>query len=796
MARTKTTTRIERWKGRNTQEIAEWVGGRLSPPFFITEGEPYRPEMIIWMELPTGLVVGYHLTDPKEPADLGSILLAAMERPIVGPPRQPARIRVASADMAASVRRAVGDGIDVSVAPTPELNEVLEHMRAGISGAEVDQSYLEEGRVSVETVADLFTAAELLYRVAPWKVMDDDQVVRVDIPRLGIDGACLSVIGALAESIGLLLFPSLEAFESFASSAQVRKPGPVDLGTTILSLSFERGADIPAFMRREISQYGWPVAGPRAYPRVDHRDSDAVPRPLSERDVQIMAACATSFGAFFAKNRGVFKDDDGDAVCESYSDQDDLVVRFTYPYEAAELFDVDEPPPTPRVAEPEIPRNAPCPCGSGRKYKKCHLAIDGARRTDDDGRASVHQIDERVVADLRRFATRRFGAAWGRAANVFADAEEAIQLASPWSVYGAEVEGRPIVDWYLSERGRQLPPDEREWLEAQQRAWMTVWEVTGVDPGRSVTVHDLLTREDRKVDEVKGSRVLAKRDAVLGRVVDHGGISVFCGIHPNPLPPPAAAVVVQQLRTKLRRKAAVPPERLRDDSIGRYMIVHWEEAVRIMTLPTDAPPQLSNTDGDDLLLTADVFTFKPADHGAIEQHMGALDGVEPPDGADKSYTFVRSAKAGGGRAANMVIGVVRLEESELRVETNSVKRADALRRRIEDACSALLIFRGREHVDPLETMRWPRRSTSPVSTNNDPIAAEAVRAFKQRHYEEWADHPLPALKGKTPREAIRTPAGRAAVDVLLKDFENQESRHPSEVRFDFAPLREGLGLPS
>jgi len=50
-----------------------------------------------------------------------------------------------------------------------------------------------------------------------------------------------------------------------------------------------------------------------------------------------------------------------------------------------------------------------------------------------------------------------------------------------------------------------------------------------------------------------------------------------------------------------------------------------------------------------------------------------------------------------------------------------------------------------------------------------------MRAYKSHHYEEWADHPLPALHGKTPREAMGTAAGRAAVDVLLKDFENHES---------------------
>ncbi len=29
-------------------------------------------------------------------------------------------------------------------------------------------------------------------------------------------------------------------------------------------------------------------------------------------------------------------------------------------------------PKTPRKAEAKVGRNDPCPCGSGKKYKKCH----------------------------------------------------------------------------------------------------------------------------------------------------------------------------------------------------------------------------------------------------------------------------------------------------------------------------------------------------------------------------------------------------------------------------------------
>jgi hypothetical protein len=69
-----------------------------------------------------------------------------------------------------------------------------------------------------------------------------------------------------------------------------------------------------------------------------------------------------------------------------------------------------------------------------------------------------------------------------------------------------------------------------------------------------------------------------------------------------------------------------------------------------------------------------------------------------------------------------------------------------------------------------------------------------VRAFKDRHYREWADQAIPALHGKTPRQAVRTAQGRAAVDVLLKDFENHEQRSPPDVRFDFGEVRKDLGF--
>jgi hypothetical protein len=73
-------------------------------------------------------------------------------------------------------------------------------------------------------------------------------------------------------------------------------------------------------------------------------------------------------------------------------------------------------------------------------------------------------------------------------------------------------------------------------------------------------------------------------------------------------------------------------------------------------------------------------------------------------------------------------------------------------------------------------------------------AVPAEREMKQRHYASWMDEPIPALSGESPREAARTAAGRARLDVLLKDLENRESRLPEPERFDVAGLRSALGL--
>lgn len=272
----------------------EWIGARVVLPTYVLEPKPFRPEMILWLEMPTGLVVGSTSVDPNgPPVSFADTFFEAARRPLTGQPRRPRNVRVASRNIAAELVPVALQGIMVCVAPTPEIDALVEKlMQQPAAADDVDTaSYLEDGRVSEQAVADMFVAAQFLYAVAPWEIMYDSQTLRLDIPAYNVEGACVSIIGNLGESFGILIFPSQKAWESFGNSrGKSRRTGRIELGTRLLSFEFDPAESVPARMRREIEDHGWSVDGPWAYPRVVHRDRDGTPRPLTQRDVEIATA--------------------------------------------------------------------------------------------------------------------------------------------------------------------------------------------------------------------------------------------------------------------------------------------------------------------------------------------------------------------------------------------------------------------------------------------------------------------------------------------------------------------------
>lgn len=457
-----------------------------------------------------------------------------------------------------------------------------------------------------------------------------------------------------------------------------------------------------------------------------------------------------------------------------------------------------------------VGRNDPCPCGSGKKYKKCHGAGATESKFGDPAsrRASALKAVDRALGDqLLRFARTRFGRDWFlEVSDLYTGIEDGevmdieMQIAIPWMLHFAPHNpgGVSVSEHWRRERGNRLTGDETLVLHAYAGAWVSVWEVQEVRRGTGTRLRDLLTNEERLVHDVSSAETLRRFDAVLAIVLDCGDVSFFGGVHGSPLPPNEASHVVAQAKRWCRvRTRPVAKDRLRDPSLQRDLIALWNDAVDVMQ--SRPMPTITNTDGDPLAMTTDRFALLvPTSEAArgIERLQGAVE-VET-DGEELAFTMTRPGNAMHRSWDNTIIGTLRLSAGELRVETNSIRRADHLRQLVESELAGMVQFRLRSEANTEMLMgdasrRASRRKSLPPEAT-PPEMVDAIRAFREQHMWAWLDDSIPALRGLTPREASRSAQGRRALETLLKGFQQSEDAHPANERIDLGFVRQALGL--
>lgn len=136
-----------------------------------------------------------------------------------------------------------------------------------------------------------------------------------------------------------------------------------------------------------------------------------------------------------------------------------------------------------------------------------------------------------------------------------------------------------------------------------------------------------------------------------------------------------------------------------------------------------------------------------------------------------------------------VRGVLSFQEKKLIVEVNSRERWAALRQ--------LLLSLGHdpevsfEHsVDPKLELPWGTN----IAPQKERGKISGSKGFREAWARHWPDEPVPALGGKTPREAAKDPEGRIRLEALLREFEYSASVNRSRGvdDFDVSRLREEL----
>ena len=327
-----------------------WIGGIVQAPLYITEPQPFRPDLVVWLDIESGKIVSSEVTEP--PASMATLVASLLKALGEGTVKRPDRIRVADTAMADAIRPVLSAAIALEIAPTPELTLVVEDMSefldtsARAPGARGVKSYFEDGRVSPSTVARLFETAADLYDAQPWNILWDADALGLDVSAYGLSGTVLSVIGRAGEHFGFVLFESASDYDSFGAALSNRLAPRQDLGAATLSLNFDVKSRVPAQMIREIAAHGWTVAGPNAYPHIMAIDRDRIHRPLRERDVAVVCAAAECLTRFIAQHGAELSPEMQQPIVEEYSigNGESLVVRLTAPHpEMPWLPNFDEP---------------------------------------------------------------------------------------------------------------------------------------------------------------------------------------------------------------------------------------------------------------------------------------------------------------------------------------------------------------------------------------------------------------------------------------------------------------------
>lgn len=175
----------------------------------------------------------------------------------------------------------------------------------------------------------------------------------------------------------------------------------------------------------------------------------------------------------------------------------------------------------------DLGRNEPCWCGSGRKYKKCHL---GSEQLPLAERASWLYAKACHHALLNGWDGLVTEAALERCRHDLADDPDVLDeaMGDPLVLDAVLFEGGAFAE-FLEMRGSLLPDDERQLAEQWASTDRSVFGVEQVRRGQGVAVRDVRTGEMHEVRERTASHQLQPGQLVCARVVPAGDTMQFFG---------------------------------------------------------------------------------------------------------------------------------------------------------------------------------------------------------------------------------------------------------------------------
>ena len=376
--------------------------------------------------------------------------------------------------------------------------------------------------------------------------------------------------------------------------------------------------------------------------------------------------------------------------------------------------------------------------------------------------------------------------------------------------------GETIIDIFAREEGPELTEKEQELLDLWRR-WnrYRLFEVQKVMPGTGIVVEDLLSGETLEVQDRSASHTLTRWAIFLARPFYTDRLH-FTGSG-SVLAPLRKGGVIKHSRQLLADFQAWYPEATVDDFYRRHGLdIRQFMRREAGELPVSITPEGHEVeictayyrvaDGDavaERLDQAEEFNFAgPSGDRPDALHFnwllrGRSHVPEQPKPEREAIIHDPQWFLEPGSPKYRSLGDVSLWPNRLELSCMSQARLEAGKALLETLLSSLIRHR-RDKVEPLDEFmaRQP-----PAPSRGQEIPPDEVEAFERdalrEQFENWADDPREALGGKTAREAVQEPEGRATVIEILKmaEYIQERRREAGDPWYDINLIRRELGLP-
>ena len=391
-----------------------------------------------------------------------------------------------------------------------------------------------------------------------------------------------------------------------------------------------------------------------------------------------------------------------------------------------------------------------------------------------------------------------------------------------------------VIDDYLKHRGWRESVRGRRYLEQLRDSVLSLYEVVELERGKHCDIKDLIRNgKPVRVYERMGTQNLVKWDRLAARIVKLDGKHYFTGgilplqhevsndllEHLNQ----QRKVLEAQLKKHKKRVTKDKPEQALpvldvDAQILRDAcpVITMAWLVNIFGALQQPFPILTNTSGDELAFTDTYFPYNSEDRNMIIQRLhDAVDWIPDDDEGlrwvwhpRKKMDATKNRSSGlaietfqGGE--NTIYGSLVIKPQQINFAANSLERAEQGKKLLQTLLNDLI-------GEPLTKIETPeqmlsktdeqsmRSSGQSKSSEIDPeIEAVVIQKMLDTHYRKCLDEKIPALDDKTPRQCVKSKAGRKKVIEWLKYLENQEQRRANKKNmapYDSSWMWQELGI--